>query len=66
VAGDSGRYQSNIKMLGRPAAQIALGGLWHIFKNYGLRFGVTEDIRAKTAPDVGLEMTLIFKAFGEH
>ncbi len=66
VAGDSGRYQSNIKMLGRPAAQIALGGLWHIFKNYGLRFGVTEDIRAKTAPDVGLEMTLIFKAYGEH
>jgi hypothetical protein len=64
VAGDSGRYQSNIKMLGRPAAQIAVGGLWHIFNRYGLRFGITEDIRADTAPDVGIEMTLIFKPFG--
>jgi hypothetical protein len=66
VAGDSGRYQSNIKMLGRPAAQIAFGGLWHIFSRYGLRFGITEDIRAQTAPDVGIEMTLIFKPFGTH
>jgi hypothetical protein len=59
-------YQSDIKMLGRPTAQLALGGLWHIFDNYGLRFGFTEDIRANTAPDVGFEITLIFKAFGKN
>ena len=66
VAGNSGRYQSGIKMLGQPAAQLALGGLWHIFNNYGLRFGITEDIRADTASDFGLEMTLIFKGPGKN
>ena len=66
IAGTSGLYQSDIKMLGRPTAQLALGGLWHIFDNYGLRFGFTEDIRANTAPDVGFEITLIFKAFGKN
>jgi hypothetical protein len=63
VGGNSALYQSNIKMLGQPAAQAVIGGLWHIFSNYGLRFGITEDIRANTAPDVGFEITLIFKDF---
>jgi hypothetical protein len=66
MAGSSALYQSNIKMLGRPAAQIAIGGLWHILSNYGLRFGITEDIRSDTAPDFGFEITLIFKAFGNN
>jgi hypothetical protein len=66
VAGNSGLYQSNIKMLGRPAAQVALGGMWHIFDHYALRFGITEDIRADTAPDIGIDVSLIFKAFGKN
>jgi hypothetical protein len=65
MAGTSGLYQSNVKMLGRPTAQLAIGGLWHIYSRYGLRFGFTEDIRADTAPDIGFEVTLIFKAFGQ-
>jgi len=63
IAGSSAVYRSRIPMLGEPTAQIGVGGLWHISTNYGLRFGLFEDLRAETAPDFGIEITLIFKAF---
>ena len=66
VAGNTAPYQSNIKMLGDPAAQVAIGGLWHLSSHYGLRFGIIEDLRAKTAPDVGFELTLIFGIPGRN
>jgi hypothetical protein len=64
VAGNTAFYQSDIGMIGEPATELAFGFLWHLAENYGLRFGVTEDIGPQTAPDVGFEMTLIFKSFG--
>ena len=66
VAGNSAYYQSDIKMLGNPAAQLAVGLLWHVANNYGLRFGIIEDISSNTAPDLGFEITLLFKAFGKN
>jgi hypothetical protein len=66
VAGNSALYQSAIPMLGEPAAQIGMGGLWHISTSYGLRFGIFEDLRTETAPDFGIEITLIIKRFGKR
>ncbi|TDJ47692.1 MAG: DUF3187 family protein [Gammaproteobacteria bacterium] len=59
VAGHSGVYQGDIATLARPAAQLAVGGLWHITPGIGIRAGIFEDLRAKSAPDFGIELAVI-------
>ena len=61
IAGHTAPYQSRLEMLGGPSAQIAAGILWHLSDHYGLRLGFTEDIHPETAPDFGLELTLVLK-----
>jgi hypothetical protein len=65
VAGNSPIYQAGINNIGRPVAQLGLGGLWHASKEFGLRFGFFEDIRSSSAPDFGFELTLIFSPSGK-
>jgi hypothetical protein len=48
-------------MLGRSAAQLGVGLLWHINDDFGMRTGFFEDIRTETAPDFGVEIALIIK-----
>lgn len=59
VAGHSAVYQGDIATLSRPAAQLAIGGLWHITPGIGVRAGIFEDIRAESAPDFGIELAII-------
>ena len=60
IAGHSAAYQGDLSSLSRPAAQIALGGLWHFTPGAGVRLGLFEDLRSASAPDFGLELALIF------
>ena len=61
VAGNSALYRTDLGNIGEPVAQLALGGLWHLSENYGLRIGFFEDLRANSAPDFGLELSLVVK-----
>lgn len=61
IAGNSALYRSELESLGEPVAQLAFGGLWHTGERFGLRFGLFEDIRTHSAPDFGLELTLVIK-----
>lgn len=61
LAGHSSLYAGNDTVLGEPAAQLAVGGLWHMSPRFGLRFGFFEDILAESAPDFGLELALLVR-----
>ncbi len=63
LAGHTALYQSNVTMLGEPALQLAIGAMWHVSDKYAMRFGFFEDLRAESAPDFGIEISLIFKHF---
>lgn len=61
VAGNSSLYAGQTALLGEPVAQVALGGLWQISSRVGLRFGIFEDILAESAPDFGIELSILVK-----
>lgn len=63
LAGHTALYQSDVTMLGEPAVQLGIGALWHISEHYALRFGFFEDLRAESAPDFAIEMSVIIKQF---
>jgi hypothetical protein len=58
-AGHSSLYDESWKILGEASGQVAIGGLWHFTRSFSLRFGITEDVLAESAPDLGIEISLI-------
>ena len=58
-AGHSSIYDQSWEILGEPAGQVAIGGLWHFSDSFSLRLGFTEDVLAESAPDFGIEISLI-------
>ncbi|MGI9343181.1 MAG: DUF3187 family protein [Gammaproteobacteria bacterium] len=61
LAGHSRLYAGDVADLGRTAAQLAIGGLWHMSPRFGLRFGFYEDVIAESAPDFGFELSLLIR-----
>jgi len=61
VAGNSSLYASDASILGDSALQLAVGGLWHVSPRFGLRFGIFEDLLSETAPDFGVELSLLVR-----
>ncbi|NND35835.1 MAG: DUF3187 family protein [Gammaproteobacteria bacterium] len=58
-AGHSSLYDESWEILGEASGQVAIGGLWHVTRSFSLRFGFTEDVLAESAPDFGIEVSLI-------
>ena len=58
-AGHSSLYDESWKILDEASGQVAIGGLWHFTRSFSLRFGITEDVLAESAPDFGIEISLI-------
>jgi len=61
LAGHSRLYAGDVADLGKTAAQLAIGGLWHMSPRLGLRFGIFEDVIAESAPDFGFEVSLLVR-----
>lgn len=61
VAGNSALYAGDVSQLGDSSVQLAVGGLWHMSPRFGLRFGIVEDILPESAPDFGVELSLIVR-----
>lgn len=61
VASHSPLYAGNTSLLGDWAAQLAIGGLWHLSPRFGLRFGIFEDILVESTPDFGVEISLLVR-----
>ena len=61
VAGHSPLYAGNTSLLGDWAAQLAVGGLWHLSPRFALRFGIFEDILVESTPDFGAEVSLLVR-----
>ncbi|MFQ5633842.1 MAG: DUF3187 family protein [Gammaproteobacteria bacterium] len=60
-AGHSALYSGDAASLGESALQVAIGGLWHLSPRFGLRIGFVEDLRAESAPDFGVEISLLVR-----
>lgn len=61
LAGHSRLYAGDVADLGKPSASLAVGGLWRMSPRVGLRFGIVEDVIAESAPDFGLEISLLVR-----
>lgn len=59
LAGQTAAFESGLKLIGGPSLQFGAGAHWQFGRRLGLRLGFTQDIRAETAPDFGLELALI-------
>lgn len=64
VEGHSGAWQSQLKMLGKDAAQLGLGLLWRFARDYGMRLAILEDIRTDTTPDFTIELAIVLQPGG--
>jgi hypothetical protein len=63
IGGNTALYDVGIKNLGEPVAQLAIGAQWHASDKLGVKLGIFEDIRTESAPDFGIELSLILKSF---
>ena len=60
-ASRSAMYDSEIRSLGGSATTVTAGGNILIFDNYELSLGVSEDVDARTAPDVAFQIALHYR-----
>jgi len=51
-------YRSEAYQLGRPSAQLSLGGVLQLRNGYSLEFGLSEDVAVGTAADVDLNCSV--------
>ena len=60
-ASRSAIYESATRNLGASATTVTVGGNILIFNNYELSLGVSEDVDARTAPDVAFQIALRYR-----